>query len=143
MPTSALSSVKSNVSSLINTSMHSSSFSSQIWNGSLLTSYYHSNMVLNSLYVSSLLKQDASIVQSHECIVDGSVDVIQDTRTLDHIVVIRNTGIVKIISMGGDLTQILLHIGESYCNVLFDHQEFAHANTLLTSYGRKSIGNVS
>ena len=34
-------------------------------------------------------------------------------------------------------TRTLLHIGESYCNVLFDHQGFAHANTLLISYGRK------
>ena len=137
MPTSAFSSVKSNVSSLINTSMHFSSFSSQIWNGSLLTSCYHSNMVLNSLYLSSILAQDVSIVQSNECIGNGSVDVIQNTRNLDHIVVILNTGLVKISSMGGDLTRTLLHIGESYCNVLFDHQGFAHANTLLISYGRK------
>lgn len=143
MPTSALSSVKSNVSSSINTSMHFSSFLSLIWNGSLLTSCCHSNMVLNSFYLSSLLPQDASIVQSHKCIVDGSVDVVQDTRHLGHIVVILDTGLVKIISMGGDLTRILLHIGESCYNVLFDHQGFARANTLLTSYGRKSIGNGS
>ena len=137
MPTSALSSVKSNVSSLINTSMHFSSFSSQIWNGSLLISCCHSNMVLTSLYLPLLLAQDASLVQSNKYIVIGCVDVIPNSRNLDRIVVILNTGLVKIFSMGGDLTRTLLRIGESYCNALFDRQGFVHANTLLISYGRK------
>ena len=139
MPISALSSVKSNVSSLINTSMHFSSFSSQIWNGSLLTSFCHSNMVLTYLYLPLLLAHDASLVKSNanEYIIDECADAIPNSRNLDRIVVILHTGLVEIFSMGGDLTRPLLRIGESYYNVLIDRQGSAHANTLLISYGRK------
>lgn len=137
MPTSASSSVKSNVSSLINTSMHSSSFSSQLWNGSLLTSCYRSNIFSRSLYLPLLLAHDASLVQSNECVIDESVDVIPSSRDLGRIVVILNTRLVEIISMGGDLTRTLLRIGESYCNVLIDRQGFVHENTLLIFYGKK------
>ena len=137
MPTSASSSVKSNVSSLINTSMHSSSFSSQIWNGSLLTSCCHSNIFSRSLYLPLLLAHDASLVQSNECVIDECVDVIPSSRDLDRIVVILNTRLVEIISMGGVLTRTHLRIGENYCNVLIDRQGFVHENTLLIFYGKK------